>query len=314
MRLWSVRKDGVEQAGIGTDRGIVPIETVNRITGARWPITMLELLESGEYEAIRQWLSEEDRELDSLPAIAPERVEAAPLLRRPRKIWGIGFNYAADAAELAAADPSEEPVGFLKPDTSLIGPGEPIRLPSGEGWFTAEAELAIVIGKACRDVSEEEAPRYVAGFAAALDMTAADVHARNPRFLTRAKSCDTFFSLGPELVSPDEIPDVSDLRVGTALNGQAIHENVVRNMRYRPWYAVAFHSRFMTLLPGDILLTGTPGPVRIREGDTAECRIAGFASLKNPVLVYIREYHEKEMSESCSINTIRPFLTAISSN
>ena len=134
------------------------------------------------------------------------------------------------------------------------------------------------------DISEDEAPGYVAGFAAALDMTAADIHARNPRYLTRAKAFDTFFSFGSELVTPDELADPLDLEVCTALNGAVAHRNRVFNMRYRPWFAVAFHSRYMTLLPGDILLTGTPGAVDLRDGDEAECRIAGFRPLRNPVV------------------------------
>jgi 2-keto-4-pentenoate hydratase/2-oxohepta-3-ene-1,7-dioic acid hydratase in catechol pathway len=282
----SIRVEGIEQAGIQATHGIVPIDAINRAEGKRWPTTMLELIETGVLDEIREWLVGRGERLASLPAIALDCVERAPLYRHPRKIWGIGFNYVQNAEELESVDPTEEPVGFMKPDTSLIGSGEPILLPSGIGNITAEAELAIVIGKACRNVSEEEAAQYVAGLTTALDMTEADVHARNPRFLTRAKSYDTFFSFGSELVTLDEIPNVLDLEVRTVLNGEVKHTNTVFNMRYRPWYAVAFHSRYMTLLPGDILLTGTPGPVQIREGDTAECRIGGFTALCNPVQGY----------------------------
>ncbi|MBN2980366.1 MULTISPECIES: fumarylacetoacetate hydrolase family protein [Cohnella] len=284
MRLATIRKDGLEQAAVQTARGIVTLEELNRSAGRSWPTGMLELIESGALADVRAWLAEGGQSiLAGMPALAPGSYERAPLYRRPRKIWGIGFNYVQDAEELKTVDPAEEPVGFMKPDTSLIGPGEPIRLPADAGRINAEAELAIVIGRTCRNVSEAEASRYVAGFAATLDMTAADIHARNPRFLTRAKSFDTFFSLGSELVTPDELENVLDLTVHTALNGEVKHTNKVFNMRYRPWFAVAFHSRFMTLLPGDILMTGTPGAVQIRDGDTAECRIDGFEPLANPV-------------------------------
>lgn len=171
----------------------------------------------------------------------------------------------------------------MKPDTSIIGPGDAIRIPEGSDHTTAEAELAIIIGKECRHITEEEAPGYVAGITTSLDMTEAAVHARNPRFLTRAKSYDTFFSYGPQLHTLEECPDILNTAVETVINGEVRHRNVISNMRFRPWFTVAFHSRVMTLLPGDIIITGTPGPVLIRAGDQVECRIGGFRPLINPV-------------------------------
>ncbi|MGF7047860.1 2-keto-4-pentenoate hydratase/2-oxohepta-3-ene-1,7-dioic acid hydratase in catechol pathway [Paenibacillus sp. DS2015] len=284
MRLVSIRHQGVEQAGILTTRGIVTFAALNEAEGRNWPTQMLALIESGSLDAVRGWLEDGGEErLSSMPTVSVDHAERLPLYRRPRKIWGIGFNYAKNAEELKTIDLTEEPVGFMKPDTSLIGPGEPICLPDCIGPINAEAELAIVIGAVCKHVSEEDAPRFVAGFTTALDMTAADIHARNPRFLARAKSFDTFFSFGSELVTPDEIANVLDLKVSTILNGEIRHTNTVFNMRYRPWFAVAYHSQFMTLLPGDILLTGTPGSVHIRSGDTVECHIDGFTKLSNPV-------------------------------
>jgi 2-keto-4-pentenoate hydratase/2-oxohepta-3-ene-1,7-dioic acid hydratase in catechol pathway len=141
---------------------------------------------------------------------------------------------------------------------------------------TAEAEIAIVIGRECKDVSVEKAPDVVAGFTPVIDMTAEDILQRNPRFLTRAKNFDTFFSFGPELVTVDEVPDVHSLTVGTYVNGRLHRENVVSNMTFLPWFLVSFHSQVMTLLPGDILSTGTPEASVIRAGDIVECRVDGF--------------------------------------
>ena len=107
-------------------------------------------------------------------------------------------------------------------------------------------------------------------------MTAEDILQRNPRFLTRAKNFDTFFSFGPELITRDEVLDVMRLRVATWKNGTLHRENVVANMAFPPHYLVAFHSNVMTLYPGDIISTGTPGAVVIEPGDTAECRIEGL--------------------------------------
>jgi 2-keto-4-pentenoate hydratase/2-oxohepta-3-ene-1,7-dioic acid hydratase in catechol pathway len=123
----------------------------------------------------------------------------------------------------------------------------------------------------------------VAGFTTILDMTAEDILRKNPRYLTRCKSFDTFFSFGPVLVTPDEIPDVLALQVATVLNGKVHAENVVARMTFPPAQLVAFHSRVMPWLPGDILSTGTPQAVPLRDGDVLECRIDGFPPLRNPV-------------------------------
>jgi 2-keto-4-pentenoate hydratase/2-oxohepta-3-ene-1,7-dioic acid hydratase in catechol pathway len=171
----------------------------------------------------------------------------------------------------------------MRPDTTIIGPGEEIGLPDQSSRVTAEAELAIVIGREAKDVPEEEAPSVVAGFTTVLDMTAEDILRRNPRYLTRAKSFDTFFSFGPHLVTPDEITDVGALEVFTLLNGEVRSANTVSNMVFSPWWLVSFHSKVMTLLPGDVISTGTPGAVEIRAGDLAECRISSFEPLSNPV-------------------------------
>ncbi len=117
--------------------------------------------------------------------------------------------------------------------------------------MTAEAELGVIIGRTAKNVSEEEAPSVVAGFTAVLDMTAEDVLRKNPRYLTRAKSFDTFFSFGPHLVTPDEVGDLGDLEVATVVNGAVRRENVVSNMTFSPYELVAFHSRVITLLPSN---------------------------------------------------------------
>jgi 2-keto-4-pentenoate hydratase/2-oxohepta-3-ene-1,7-dioic acid hydratase in catechol pathway len=124
----------------------------------------------------------------------------------------------------------------------------------------------------------------VAGFTTIIDMTAEDILRQNPRYLTVSKSFDTFFSFGPQLVTPDEIPDVSTLEVSTVLNGRVHAQNVVANMSFSPAFLVSFLSRVMTLLPGDIISTGTPGACAIADGDVVECRINGFPSLINPVV------------------------------
>ncbi|MBB6636496.1 fumarylacetoacetate hydrolase family protein [Cohnella thailandensis] len=286
MRIVTLAKSGEEVSAIRTAGGYVTLRDIRMHGGGDWPDHLATILSEGRYDDLRDWYEEGGGRsfVEGLTALPEDAAEYAPLYRNPSKIWGIGMNYGDKPPLANSLSPDEEPVGFMKPTTALCGMQEAIKLPEEAGTITAEAELAIVIGRKCRNVGEAEAPSCVAGFAAVLDVTAADIHSRNPRFLTRAKSYDTFFGFGPELVSPDEIPDILELEVSTVLNGVTVHRNRVVNMRYRPWYAVAFHSRFMTLLPGDILMTGTPGAVVIRSGDRADCRIEGFLPLSQRVI------------------------------
>ena len=210
-------------------------------------------------------------------------ISFAPLYRRPRKIWGIGLNYQAHARDLSEKAPETEPASFMKPDTTIIGHGDTILIPRQSERTTAEAELGIIIGRHAKNVVREDWLSVVAGFTTVIDMTAEDILRRNPRYLTRSKSFDTFFSIGPVLLTPDEISDVLDLKVSTVLNGQVIAEDRVVNMTFPPDLLVAFHSEVMTLLPGDIISTGTPGAALIQDGDRVECRIDGFETLMNPV-------------------------------
>jgi 2-keto-4-pentenoate hydratase/2-oxohepta-3-ene-1,7-dioic acid hydratase in catechol pathway len=285
MELTTLKVNSEEIAAIYTPHGYVALDSFHRGDGGRWPRTLIELIKEGLMDELSEWYRNGGvHKLANMPAIPHKEAVFAPLYRNPGKIWGIGMNYVQDPAELELKNSDDEPVGFMKPSTTLIGPGDSIRLPNDCGTITAEAELTIVIGKECRNISESEAPSVVAGFTMALDITAADIHSRNPRFLTRAKSYDTFFSFGPHLITVDEIPDVLDLNVFTVLNEEKVHRNRIFNMRYRPWFTVAFHSKFMTLLPGDLIMTGTPGPVIIRGGDRVECRIDDFHPLVNPVV------------------------------
>ncbi len=284
MRLATIYHEDREEAALVTPGGVVPVSR----TGAVGPDAsdLLSLLESGRFHDLKAWYEYRVASGEGLPGepAPPENVEYAPLYRRPRKIWGIGLNYAEHAGDLGERAPADEPASFMRPDTTIIGPGDEIRLPEQSSRVTAEAELGLIIGRETHNVSEEEAPSVVAGFTTILDMTAEDILRKNPRYLTRAKSFDTFFSFGPQLVTPDEVEDVAALEVSTVLNGEVRRTNTVSNMTFSPWSLVSFHSKVMTLLPGDIISTGTPGAVEINFGDIVECRIGGFETLSNPVI------------------------------
>jgi 2-keto-4-pentenoate hydratase/2-oxohepta-3-ene-1,7-dioic acid hydratase in catechol pathway len=287
MKLATLRRHGSESAALVLPEGILPLATLNRRLDQTWPTDVFTLIASGQLAPLTEWYRKGGRdECATLTTdlLAPAAVQFGPLYRRPRKIWGIGLNYVAHAADLAEKAPHEEPASFMKPDTTIIGPGDPIKIPRQSEKTTGEAELGVILGRECRDVAERDWLSAVAGFTTILDMTAEDILRKNPRYLTRAKSFDTFFSFGPVMLTPDEIPDVMKLRVATVINGRVHAENVVSNMTFPPPYLVSFHSRVMPWLPGDILSTGTPQAVPLEHGDTLECRIDGFESLRNPVV------------------------------
>ena len=287
MRLASFKTGRGEKSAIATRHGLISLAAVNRKFDRTWPTDTLELITSGDLMDLTAWYIDDGRQaLDILSGevVSANALRPAPPYRRPRKIWGIGLNYADHAADLSEKAPTGIPGSFMKPDTTLIGPGDAIRIPGLSQKTTAEGELGVVIGQQCRDVHAEDWRTVVAGFTAIIDMTAEDILRQNPRYLTVSKSFDTFFSFGPQLVTPDEIPDVSALEVSTVLNGRVHAKNVVANMTFSPAFLVSFLSQVMTLLPGDIISTGTPGACAIADGDMVECRISGFPSLVNPVM------------------------------
>jgi 2-keto-4-pentenoate hydratase/2-oxohepta-3-ene-1,7-dioic acid hydratase in catechol pathway len=254
---------------------------LNREGNIRFPRNLIATIESQDIqEALRTAYRSEITRKDS--AENSEEANFAAPYYEPPKIWGIGLNYKEHAADLRENTP-DEPASFMKPRTTIIGHGDAIRLPQQSKRVTAEAELGVIIGKRCKNISESEAESVIFGYVPVLDMTAEDILQRNPRFLTRAKSFDTFFSFGPIIMTSEEIPDPQELSIDTVLNGQVAKSNKVRNMIFTLNRLISFHSQVMTLEPGDIFSTGTPGAAVIHEGDVAECRIDGFHVLRNSV-------------------------------
>jgi 2-keto-4-pentenoate hydratase/2-oxohepta-3-ene-1,7-dioic acid hydratase in catechol pathway len=202
----------------------------------------------------------------------------APVL--PSKVVAIGKNYADHAKEMGGEAP-ETPIVFLKPSTSVIGPREPIRYPVGVSTqVDYEGELAVVIGRLCREVPPERATDVVLGFTCANDVTARDLQRAEPQW-GRAKGFDTFCPLGPWIATG---LDPADLAVTTTVNGELRQAGRTSAMVHSVADLVAFVSQAMTLLPGDVILTGTPagvGPLAV--GDEVSVTIEGVGTLTNPV-------------------------------
>ncbi len=208
-----------------------------------------------------------------------------PPLAKFGKLWGIGLNYAEHADDLDEQHP-DEPASFMKPNTALTGPDGPIRLPPTEQSerVTAEAELGIVMGRTCRNIDESSVDDVVAGYLPVIDMTAEDVLQRNPRFLTRAKSFDTFLVPGATIAVPVEPIELSSLTVRIEVNGDVEAENEIANMLFPPAEIVAFHSAVMTLQPGDLFSTGTPGAAPIEPDDGVRAVVESIGGVRAPVV------------------------------
>ncbi len=307
MRLATIRQNGTEIAGIVTEQGVFPIHALNAAKGAAWQETLLPLIAAGQLSDLTKWYNGGGREdLAHLPGLVPrDRVVYGPLYRQPKRIFGIGLNYADHAGDIGDAAPQGFPGSFFKMADTLIGPGDEIYLPrlKEAQRTTAEAELGVILGRECRDVSEENWLDVVAGYTTVLDMTEESILKGNeflqgnPRYLTIVKNFPTFFSFGPQLVTPDEVPDVLKLEVQSVRNGEIYARNVVANMTHRPARLVSLHSSIQGWYPGDILSTGTPRAFGLADGDLAECRILGpegFAMepLVNPV-VDLKKHPEK---------------------
>jgi len=195
----------------------------------------------------------------------------------PTKIVAIGLNYRDHAEELNLALP-EEPLLFLKPASSVIGPGDRIVLPPHSARVDYEAELAIVIGKTAKNVSRGQAGDYIQGYTCLNDVTARDLQTKDGQW-TRSKGFDTFCPIGPWIET--EI-DPSDLKIELLLNGEAKQQSRTSNLIFNSLQLVEFITGVMTLLPGDVIATGTTSGIGpMKDGDKVEVRIEGIGSLIN---------------------------------
>lgn len=298
MRLATIKLNDTEQAAIVTAQGVVTIETLNKSKSTSWHTQMYDMICEKEIPQITKWYNEGGKaELESMDYIPFEQVHYGPLYRNPQRIFGIGLNYKDHAGDLGEGAPVGFPGSFYKPASCIAGPGDNVCIPALEEAkkTTGEAELGIIMGKKCKFIEEKDWQDYIVGYTTILDMTEESILRLNPRYLTIVKGFDTFFTFGPQLVTPDEVPDVSALEVQTVHNGQVHAANTVSNMTHSPSRLVSLISHMQGWLPGDILSTGTPRAVHIQDGDTIECRIFGpdnfrMEPLINPVIdLKIRE-------------------------
>ncbi|MGY5045106.1 fumarylacetoacetate hydrolase family protein [Streptomyces sp. 900105755] len=260
--------------------GIAVLSLVNATEGTSYGPTLLDIIQKDEAAALAATVA-----ALSDPGGHGLRGEPVfgPLYRCPPKLWGVGLNYRRHADDLGVLQPTDAPGSYLRPSSTVIGYGDDILLPAQSQRVTAEAELGVVIGTTCRDVSAADAPSVIFGYTSVLDMTAEDAIRVNPRHIPWAKAFDTFCSLGPWVVTPDEIPDLSAVRISTVVNGRPIASNQVSAMKYDPYWQVGYFSGGMVLEAGSVIATGTPGAGVIEDGDTVEALVEGVGALRNTV-------------------------------
>jgi 2-keto-4-pentenoate hydratase/2-oxohepta-3-ene-1,7-dioic acid hydratase in catechol pathway len=211
----------------------------------------------------------------------------APIVR-PAKIICIGLNYEDHAAETGREIP-EKPVVFAKYPNTIVGPGEPIRIPPITGQVDYEAELVVVIGRVAKNVPEEEALEYVFGYTNGNDVSSRDLQFSEGGQWTRSKSLDTFAPIGPYVATRDEIPDPQSLSIRCVLNGEVVQDGTTSKMIFSVAELISFLSTGMTLVPGDVIFTGTPagvGFVRdpelfMKPGDEVTVETEGLGALTN---------------------------------
>ncbi|UOQ65895.1 fumarylacetoacetate hydrolase family protein [Hymenobacter volaticus] len=229
-----------------------------------------------------------------LPAVAASE-RLGPPVARPSKIVCVGLNYADHARETGATPPAE-PVLFFKSTTALVGPNDNIVIPKNSTKTDWEVELAVVIGKRASYVEEADALDYVAGYTLHNDVSEREFQLERSGTWDKGKGCDTFAPVGPFLATPDEVGDVDNLRLWLSVNGQMMQDGTTANLIFRIPFLVSYISQFMTLLPGDIISTGTPAgvglgfkpPVYLKPGDVVELGIDGLGTSRQELVAYTK--------------------------
>jgi acylpyruvate hydrolase len=280
MRLVTYESGGAPAAGVLLDKEVVPVSALGpyerSVRGLLSSLDEEALVDLGE----RAVAADERAQLDGLRLLAP--------VPDPQKIICLGLNYRDHAAE-TGQEPPAAPLWFAKFANSLIGSGDEIVLPAAHPEYVDyEAELAVVIGRPAHRVSTEDALSRIVGAMAFNDVSARDLQLQNPLW-TSGKAIDTFAPCGPALVTLDEIGDLQGIGLRTRINGELLQEGSTREQIFGVAEVIAWLSRTMTLVPGDIIATGTPAGVGaakgrfLRDGDVVEVELGTLGVLTNPV-------------------------------
>ncbi|MBC6997276.1 fumarylacetoacetate hydrolase family protein [Cytophaga sp. FL35] len=283
MKLVRYGKKGAEKPGVQLENG-------TRIDVSAFGEDFNENFFGGDgIERLGKWLLENE---ESCPKI-DEDARLAPPMTRPSKIVCVGLNYAKHAEEGGMAVP-KEPVLFFKSTSAIVGPNDDVVIPKNSEKTDWEVELAIVIGKKASYVSEENAFDHIAGYVLHNDYSERAFQIEKEGQWCKGKGCDTFAPIGPFIATKDEIKDPNNLNLWLKLNGEKIQDSSTSDFIFNVQHVVSYISQYMTLLPGDIISTGTPSgvglgfnpPKYLKPGDVVELGIEGLGSSKQIAKAY----------------------------
>ncbi|WP_461790987.1 fumarylacetoacetate hydrolase family protein [Pedobacter sp.] len=282
MKLIRYGKPAQEKIGINIDDKNYDLSGFNEDYDERF-------FENNGLHRLQEYLEANRSSLKEIPADA--RIGAP--IGRPSKIVCIGLNYLDHAAETGAAIP-KEPIIFFKSTSAIVGPFDQIMLPKDAEKTDWEVEFGIVVGKTARYVEEVDAMDYVAGYVLINDVSEREFQLERGGTWDKGKGCDTFAPIGPYLVTKDEIPDISNVKLWLSVNGQLYQNGNTKNLIFSVPKLVAYVSQFMTLLPGDVISTGTPAgvglgfkpPIYLKAGDVVELGADGLGIARQKVVEF----------------------------
>ena len=284
MKLIRFGSNGKEKPGIQKDDG-----TRLDVSGFGQDYDE-KFLSSDGMDRLKKWLAANEK---SCPVVDPSVRLGSPLAN-PSKLVCIGLNYSDHARESGMQLPAE-PVIFFKSTTAICGPNDQLVIPRNSKKTDWEVELAVVIGKRASYVDESKANEHIAGYLLHNDYSEREFQLERSGQWVKGKSCDTFAPLGPFLATQDEIKDVNNLRLWLTVNGKMMQDSNTSNLAFKIPYLISYVSQFMTLLPGDVISTGTPPgvglgmkpePVYIKEGDVIELGIENLGTSKQTAVKY----------------------------
>lgn len=292
MKILSYMRDGQERAGLLIDQTIYDVDACASHFGMQsLPSDLFQIIKAGLIDSLRQ--VEDQLKRSEVPLVCKmdlSHAVLAPPFRTPSKIICLGMNYHEHALEQGAKVP-EQPLLFAKAPSAIIGPSQPIVIPKGSTRIDFEGELAIVIANRIRKADRSQAQRAILGYCCMNDVSERQMQFSDKQWF-RSKSIDTFAPLGPWIVTAEEITYPPSLGITTMVNSEVMQSDSTANLIFKPAEIVEFISRHITLLPGDIIATGTPAGVGVfrdpqiflKHGDVVEIKIDMIGTLSNPVI------------------------------
>ena len=284
MKLFRFEKDGQIKLGLAAENGL------NLDISASGMRLTEEFLGNGGLQQLENWLKTYK---DNCPAITGD-FHLLSCVERPSKIICVGLNYAKHALESSMAPPAE-PVIFFKSTTALCGPNDPVVIPKGSIKTDWEVELAVIIGKKATFVDENDAMSHVAGYCLHNDYSERAFQLERSGQWVKGKSCDSFAPMGPYFVTADEVPDPHNLHLWLDVNGKRMQDSNTSDLIFNIPHLISYISQFMTLLPGDVISTGTPAgvglgqkpePWYLKPGDQVRLGIEGLGEQHQTAVAY----------------------------